>query len=206
MIPLSPFNQRLPQSERGDGAVRVIVGYFRRPPHPKLSHSLAVRTTGEASSISLLHHHQPQNVFIDCLLCAGYFAGCRKGKLEISPRFWIGAHLYLEVSYLLLKWVTESFVKGHKRSRFYKEKWSRLTGIVRLLCGQFLPNAGKRCRYNYSTAHCLSQYGKTKPAAACTACLWQPFSPDFPQHCQYQWEKCLHNPVPHWGMKCENWI
>lgn len=190
MIPLSPFNQRLTKSVQGDGAVAVITGCFCNPSHQSTAqHHRYKHMKGFLDFTP--HHHQPQQVFIDCLLYARHFARCGKRKLqEKFPKdFEKGNMCPLEVSYLSLKWVTESFVKGDKRNSFYKEKWSkkkkrkekwsRPMCIVRLLCVQFLPNVRKWCHHNYSTTWWPSGCGRSN-LQHCTSTSF--LSPDVLRH------------------------
>lgn len=50
-----------------------------------------------------LHRHQPQQIFIDCLLYVGHLLGARKENLKFPKDFERGKIYTLEVSYLSLK-------------------------------------------------------------------------------------------------------
>lgn len=210
MIPLSPFNQRLTKSVQGDGAVAVITRCFCNPSRQSTAQHRRYKHVKGFLDFTP-HHHQPQQIFIYRLLYAGHFARCGKGKLEekFPKDFEKGSMCPSEVSYLSLKWVTESFVKGDKCNSFYKEKWSRPTCTVRLLCVQFWLNAGKWCHHNYSTEWWPSRCREAKPSAVCIDIPLVALSPDSapnPRHCQTQWVKCCHSPALHSATKCEDWI
>lgn len=104
MIPLLPFNQRLAKSVQGDEAIAVIIDVSGNPSHQSIAQHRHYKHMKGFLNFTP-HHHQPQKIFIDCLVYAGHFAGYRKGKLEEKfPRNLEKDHICtLEASYLPLK-------------------------------------------------------------------------------------------------------
>lgn len=93
-----PFNQRLSKSARGDRAAAVIIDVSGNP-GTNLLHSKYMK--GFLSFT--LRRHQPQQIFIDCLLYVGRLLGARKENLKFPKDFERGKIYTLEVSYLPLK-------------------------------------------------------------------------------------------------------